>query len=213
MDVLAFRSLLATALATYLGSYQLPNGSVTPALAVRGSGDLLTPGTKVSGLEVVIDAEPRDQRRIPSYNNEKSISTWRVVMTDWANSGQLKTIGTQLAATFPGTTISTPRKDAPGIGFRSQLELEIPDLTPTGTVQALQLPDLSTYTLTGPVATYDSTGRLTRIDYDGGFAKTFSYTEGLLTILDFLRPSKPILRKTLTWANGQWQRTSAPELI
>jgi hypothetical protein len=67
--------------------------------------------------------------------------------------------------------------------------------------------------LTGPVATYDSTGRLTRIDYDGGFAKAFSYTDGLLTILDFLRPGRPTLRKTLTWANGQWQRTSTPEVI
>jgi len=67
--------------------------------------------------------------------------------------------------------------------------------------------------LTGPVATYDATGRLTRIDYDGGYAKAFSYTDGLLTILDFLRPGRSTLRKTLTWANGQWQSTSTPEVI
>jgi hypothetical protein len=68
--------------------------------------------------------------------------------------------------------------------------------------------------LTGPVATYDSTGRLTRIDYDGGYAKLFGVNaELLLTTLDFLRPGRPTLRKTLTWANGQWQRTSTPEVI
>jgi len=68
--------------------------------------------------------------------------------------------------------------------------------------------------LTGPVATYDATGRLTRIDYDGGYAKLFGVNADLLlSTIDFLRPGRPTLRKTLTWANGQWQRTSTPEVI
>ena len=213
MNVLDFRTQLATALSGYLGTYTFPNGSTTPALSVRGTGDLLLPGTKIEGLEAVLDAEPV-LTPIKSYSNEKALSAWRVVLTDWENAGQLQTIAAQLLATFPGSQIKTPQKDAPGIGFRSQLELEIPDNSTQAGVTPLPVQDVANAALRGPTPTYDNAGRVTRIDYEGGYAKTFAYDLlGQLVAINMIRPYQATLRKTLTWANGQWQGTSAPEVI
>ena len=68
--------------------------------------------------------------------------------------------------------------------------------------------------LIAPVATYGGSGNLTEINYSSGFRKVFTYDgNGYLSTVTFYQPSLPTTRKTLTWANGQWQSTSAPEVI
>ena len=68
--------------------------------------------------------------------------------------------------------------------------------------------------LIAPVATYGGTGNLTEINYSSGFRKVFAYDgNGYLSTVTFYQPSLPTTRKTLTWANGQWQSTSAPVVI
>ena len=68
--------------------------------------------------------------------------------------------------------------------------------------------------LIAPVATYGGSGNLTEINYNSGFRKVFTYDgNGYLSTVTFYQPSLPTTRKTLTWANGQWQSTSAPEVI
>ena len=68
--------------------------------------------------------------------------------------------------------------------------------------------------LIAPVATYGGSGNLTEINYSSGFRKVFAYDgNGYLSTVTFYQPSLPTTRKTLTWANGQWQSTSAPEVI
>ena len=68
--------------------------------------------------------------------------------------------------------------------------------------------------LIAPVATYGGTGNLTEINYSSGFRKVFAYDgNGYLSTVTFYQPNLPTTRKTLTWANGQWQSTSAPEVI
>ena len=65
--------------------------------------------------------------------------------------------------------------------------------------------------LIAPVATYGGSGNLTEINYSSGFRKVFTYDgNGYLSTVTFYQPSLPTTRKTLTWANGQWQSTSAP---
>lgn len=68
--------------------------------------------------------------------------------------------------------------------------------------------------LIAPVATYGGSGNLTEINYSSGFRKVFTYDgNGYLSTVTFYQPSLPTTRKTLTWANGQWQSTSAPVVI
>ena len=68
--------------------------------------------------------------------------------------------------------------------------------------------------LIAPVATYSGSGNLTEINYSSGFRKVFTYDgNGYLSTVTFYQPSLPTTRKTLTWANGQWQSTSAPVVI
>ena len=68
--------------------------------------------------------------------------------------------------------------------------------------------------LIAPVATYGGSGNLTEINYSSGFRKVFAYDgNGYISTVTFYQPSLPTTRKTLTWANGQWQSTSAPEVI
>ena len=68
--------------------------------------------------------------------------------------------------------------------------------------------------LIAPVATYGGSGNLIEINYSSGFRKVFAYDgNGYLSTVTFYQPSLPTTRKTLTWANGQWQSTSAPVVI
>ena len=68
--------------------------------------------------------------------------------------------------------------------------------------------------LIAPVATYSGSGNLTEINYSSGFRKVFTYDgNGYLSTVTFYQPNLPTTRKTLTWANGQWQSTSAPVVI
>ena len=68
--------------------------------------------------------------------------------------------------------------------------------------------------LIAPVATYGGNGNLTEINYSSGFRKVFTYDgNGYLSTVTFYQPNLPTTRKTLTWANGQWQSTSAPVVI
>jgi hypothetical protein len=63
-----------------------------------------------------------------------------------------------------------------------------------------------------PVPTYDGNGDLTRIDYDNGSYKTFTYASGLLTQVDFVRPGLSTIRKTLSYTDEVWTGTTETEI-
>ena len=68
--------------------------------------------------------------------------------------------------------------------------------------------------LIAPVATYGGSGNLTEINYNSGFRKVFTYDgNGYLSTVTFYQPNLPTTRKTLTYANGKWQSTSAPVVV
>jgi hypothetical protein len=57
--------------------------------------------------------------------------------------------------------------------------------------------------LKSPAFTYDGSGRVSRIDYAGGAAKTFTYTGDALTRIDTLDPSAVLVSyKTFTYTGG-----------
>ena len=65
----------------------------------------------------------------------------------------------------------------------------------------------------GATPTYAS-GILTQIAYSDGTMKSFNYSSpGIIGSIDYDAPNSATLRKTLTWASGIWQGTSAPEVI
>lgn len=123
MDVLTFRTGLETVLADHLGTLTFTNGSTTPAISVRASGDSLPAGTTVTGLEVVI---VRDPSPVPvrQYRNEQGFSRWTVYLIDWSSATSLQELAELLIDRYPGSTISTlgaPRN----LGPKAQLRVDI----------------------------------------------------------------------------------------
>ena len=115
MNLLELRNELAALLTASLGIYMLPNGSTTPAIAVRSSGENLPADTTVSGLEVVIIRDP-DLTPIPQYTDAGALRTWTVFLVDWSNAVDLEPIGAYLIEAYPGTQLSTvavPRTGGP----------------------------------------------------------------------------------------------------
>lgn len=115
MNLLELRNELATLLSASLGTYTLPNGATTPAIAVRSSGENLPPDTAVSGLEVVVIRDP-DLTPIPQYSDAGALRTWTIFLIDWSNAVDLEPIGAYLIEAYPGTQVSTiavPRTGGP----------------------------------------------------------------------------------------------------
>jgi hypothetical protein len=65
----------------------------------------------------------------------------------------------------------------------------------------------SAITLSNPDPTYSDDGNLIRVDYDGGLYKTYTYTSGLLTQVDFFDGLNTV-RKTIGYVNGVWVGTT-----
>ena len=123
MNILELRNELATLLAAELGTYTLPNGATTPAIAVRSSGETLPADTTCTGLEVVIIRDP-DLTPIPQYTEAGALRTWTVFLIDWSDAVDLEPIGAYLIESYDGTqvvTVPVPK----GTGPQNQLRLSI----------------------------------------------------------------------------------------
>jgi len=124
MDVLTLRSQLVAVLTPFLGTYSLPNGVTTPAIAVRQSGEALAPGTTVTGFECVIITEP-DLTPVRQYVGEGAMREWMVYLVDWDGATSMSTVAGLLIYTFPGCTVT--RQSVPArVGPKNQMVLRIP---------------------------------------------------------------------------------------
>lgn len=128
MDILGLRVALETLLVDYLGSYQLGNGTVTPAIHVRSYGEPLAAGTTVTGLELVLIRDPAlDPLR--QYNAQEAFRTWTAFLVNWDDTGRLEDAAAMVVRAFPGTSVSSlPIPE--GLGPRHQMRLEIPTNPP-----------------------------------------------------------------------------------
>ncbi len=178
MDLLQLRSHLETLLATDLGVYVLPNGSTTPALAVRNEGDSLPTHTKVTGLEVVILAQPA-LTPILQYEAQGTLRDWTVYLIDWDGTVAMDAVASKLLYAFAGSTTSplaAPRQ----VGPRHQRALTIPstsaifDYTPPSPLVAMELP--KSISITAPVAGDDFT--LFRADTDVTLTAVLAVLQG-----------------------------------
>ena len=125
MNIKDLRVQLATTLSDVLGTYYLPNGATTPAIAVRAAGESLPPGTTVSGLEVVIVRDPELAPVPRQYRQEVGGDRWTLYLVDWNGTTPLQTIAGRLIWAYPGTTatlINVPRGVGPGAQMRVDIQ-------------------------------------------------------------------------------------------
>lgn len=123
MDVLTLRQDLETLLVDDLGSYRLANGAVTPAIAVRATGEAMPPGTAVSGVEVIIRRNP-DLEPVNAYQREVAVRRWRVFLVDWEGDRNLDQLAGKVVYAYPGaevTTLTVPE----GAGPQHQMRVDI----------------------------------------------------------------------------------------
>lgn len=106
MDVLTLRQALETLLVNDLGVYTLGNGATTPAISVRATGEGMSPGTKVQGVEVIIRRNP-DLKPINSYQREVALRKWRVYLVDWKGDGALDELAGRVVYAYPSSEIQT----------------------------------------------------------------------------------------------------------
>lgn len=123
MDILQLRTELETLLVDNLGVYTLANGTETPAVSVRAPGERMTPGTTVTGVELIVIRDP-DMTPISQYSNEAAFRRWTTVLVDWDNNTDLEPMAAAVIETYPGTTVSTVSVPE-GVGPTHQMRLEI----------------------------------------------------------------------------------------
>jgi len=103
MDLATLRAEIEATLSGYLGVYTLANAATAPACSVRRDGERLFPGTKVTGLEVVILAEPR-LVPVNGYSQQEALAEWQVFLVGWDATADPRAAAEALVYTFPGTT-------------------------------------------------------------------------------------------------------------
>lgn len=105
MDILDIRSSLSSLLADLIGDYELPDGTVIPALYVDGRDGV--PGDwKVQGLEVIIQEFPAvNPRAILAGGFDRK--EWSILLTDYLpSSTALKEAMTRIKRRYPDSTFS-----------------------------------------------------------------------------------------------------------
>lgn len=123
MDILTLRESLETLLADSLGVYELANGYRTPAVSVRAVGEAMTPGTKVTGMELILQRDP-DLDPIRQYKRPQAFRVWTVYLVDWSGDVDLDAAAAQILEEYPSTTITAPSLPE-GLGPSHQMRLEI----------------------------------------------------------------------------------------
>jgi hypothetical protein len=123
VNVLTLRGALQTLLSSKLGTYTLANGSTTPAISVRATGETLQPGTTVSGMEVVIVRDPEGEP-VPQYTAVQAFDVWTVLIVKWGGAYELQTVRDLVLGAYPDTTFETPAVPE-GVGPAAQLRCQI----------------------------------------------------------------------------------------
>ncbi len=118
------RSVVDSVIGAFLGTYNLPDGSTSPALWVRGSQQVPKDWT-ITGIECVLDQVP-EARNVPTMSQAVFLNLfWTVTLTSYDTTATLENLRLLLFRAFPDmdTAVYTPQTD---ISFES-LKVTIPD--------------------------------------------------------------------------------------
>lgn len=121
--VLELRQELEAALMGWLGTYTLANGATTPAFSVRAVGEAMTAGTRVSGIEAVLQLHPA-LAPARQYADEQAFGEWTLYLVDWDGSHDLTGAAQKVIALYPGTTYAEIRVPE-SVGPSNQLRLTV----------------------------------------------------------------------------------------
>lgn len=125
MQLLTFREELETLLADLLGTYTLANGAEVPAVSVRNTGELSPAGTVVSGLELIIQRNPR-LKYVERYDTPLAFRLITVFLVSWDGSDPTPAADLIVNA-YPNavatevTTIDVPE----GLGPQAQMRITL----------------------------------------------------------------------------------------
>ena len=99
-SVSQIRGLINSAIGSKLGTYNLPDGSTSPALWVRGQQQVPKDWT-ISGIECVIDEVPK-MRNQPTFSQSVILSTrWPIYITSYDTAQTLAEVRELLFQWFP----------------------------------------------------------------------------------------------------------------
>ena len=99
-SVYQIRELITSAIGSKLGNYNLPDGSTSPALWVRGQQQVPKDWT-ISGIECVIDEVP-EIRNQPTLSQAVILNTrWPVYLTSYDTAKTLAEVRQLLFQNFP----------------------------------------------------------------------------------------------------------------
>lgn len=99
-SVSQIRSLINSAIGSKLGTYNLPDGSTSPALWVRGQQQVPKDWT-ITGIECVIDEVP-EMRNQPTFSQSVILSTrWPIYLTSYDTAQTLAEVRELLFQWFP----------------------------------------------------------------------------------------------------------------
>ena len=118
------RTDVDSVIGTHLGTYNLPDGSTSPALWVRGSQQV-PKDWSITGTECVIDEVP-ETRNLPVMSGQTVLRLfWTVTLTSYDTTTTLDSLRLLLFQAFPDidAAVHTPQTD---ISFES-LKVTIPD--------------------------------------------------------------------------------------
>jgi hypothetical protein len=125
LKVLELRSQIQELLTDEIGSYTLPGGVETPAIAVLDSGETISDRT-VTGLEIII-------RRVPIRNDGKAMfdcvradRLWQIFLVQWQGDHTIQDALDKLTQKFPNTK-AIPVRFEKGSGIREQFSVRISD--------------------------------------------------------------------------------------
>lgn len=123
MELLTLREELETLLADDLGTYTLANGIRTPAISVRAAGEPSPARTVVSGLECIIQKQPRPTTP-RQYATTSPFLSYTVFLVGWDGTN-LTPIATRITQHFASALALevTPLQVPQGQGPQNQMRL------------------------------------------------------------------------------------------
>jgi hypothetical protein len=131
MNVTELRDKLLDLLSDQLGTYTLKGDNLTPAIAIRSTGEPLPTDRTVTGLEVtILKAPSREPTALLDGVNRRL--TWQIYLTQYApaegeseqvNSAQETIELAFINARFVGVALAKNKQ------IREQVSVRIPDIT------------------------------------------------------------------------------------
>jgi hypothetical protein len=125
MKILELRSQIQELLTDEIGSYTLPGGVETPAIAVLDSGETISDRT-VTGLEIIIRRMPVKDEGKPMFDCVRTAKEWQVFLVQWQGEHKMQDAIDKLKQKFPNTR-AIPVRVEKGSGIREQFSVRIPD--------------------------------------------------------------------------------------